>query len=95
MCIRDRPSAVICLGVIIEGETAHAELVATSVTDQLLNLSLAYNTPVIHEVLLVDNLEQAAARCMGVEINRGTDAARTAASMLEVCKELTKTTRSR
>lgn len=91
----EEPSAVICLGLILEGETAHAELVATSVTDQLLNLSLQYDTPVVHEVLLVETHEQAHARCLGVEMNRGVDAARAAASMMEVCKELTRATRSR
>lgn len=89
------PAAVICLGLILEGETAHAELVATSVTEQLLALSLAYSVPVIHEVLLVDNHEQAQARCLGTEKNRGVDAARAAAGMIEVCKELTRTVRPR
>lgn len=91
----EAPSAVICLGLILEGETAHAELVATAVTDQLLQLSVNYSTPVIHEVLLVDTHEQANARCLGTEINRGVDAARAAANMLEVSKELTKVARAR
>ena len=91
----EEPTAVICLGLILEGETAHAELVANSVTDQLLQLSVLYSTPVIHEVLLVETHEQAHARCLGVEINRGVDAARAAASMMEVCKELTKVARAR
>ena len=84
------PSTIICLGLIIDGETAHADLVATAVTDQLLNLSLSYSIPIIHEVLLVNNQQQAHARCIGREKNRGVDAARAAAGMLEVCKELTR-----
>lgn len=84
----EKPSAVICLGVIFEGETAHADLIATSVTDQLMAMSLEFNTPVIHEVLLLETQEQAHARCIGGEINRGTDAANTAATMLEVVREL-------
>lgn len=91
----EQPTAVLCLGLILEGETAHADLVATSVTDRLLDLSLQFNTPVIHEVLLVETHEQAHARCLGVEMNRGIDAARSAASMMEVCKELTRTARTR
>ena len=86
----EEPVAVICLGLIIDGETAHADLVATSVTDQLLKLSLDYTVPVIHEVLLVDNHQQAHARCVGTEKNRGVDAARATAGMIEVCKELTR-----
>jgi len=87
----EKPQAIICLGLILEGETAHAELIASSVTDQLLSLSLNNNIPIIHEVLLVENQEQAIARCLGDKINRGTDAARAAAEMIGVCKELTKT----
>lgn len=91
----ESPSAVICLGVIIEGETAHADLVATAVTDQLLALSLHFNTPVIHEVLLVETEEQAHARCLGTQKNRGTDAAQAATGMIEVCKELFRSARAR
>ena len=91
----ESPTAVLCLGLIIEGETAHADVVATAVTDQLLKLSLQFSIPVVHEVLLVETHEQAAARCMGTEMNRGTDAARAAASMMEVCKELTRVARTR
>lgn len=91
----EQPTAVICLGLILEGDTAHAELVANSVTDQLLKLSLQFSVPVIHEVLLVETHEQAHARCLGVEKNRGVDAANAVASMLDVCKELTRTARAR
>ncbi len=91
----EQPAAVICLGLILEGETAHAELIATSVTDQLLSLSLQYETPVVHEVLLVDNHQQAQDRCLGTEKNRGVDAARAAAGMIDVCKELTRVARAR
>ncbi|MBK1834072.1 6,7-dimethyl-8-ribityllumazine synthase [Roseibacillus ishigakijimensis] len=83
--------AIVCLGVIIEGATAHADLVAESVTDSLLNLSVAYGKPVIHEVLLVKTHEQAKERCLeDNDLNRGRDAARAAAGMIEVCKELTR-----
>ncbi|MDP0491007.1 MAG: 6,7-dimethyl-8-ribityllumazine synthase [Verrucomicrobiota bacterium JB023] len=84
----ENPAAVICLGVIIEGETAHADLIATSVTDSLLAMSLQYEVPVIHEVLLVETEEQARARCLGTELNRGKDAANAAAAMVEVSREL-------
>lgn len=91
----ESPSAVICLGLIIEGETAHADLVATAVTDQLLALSLQFNIPVIHEVLLVENEAQAEARCLGTQMNRGMDAAQAVVGMVEVCKELSRSARTR
>ncbi len=70
--------AIIALGVIIEGETAHGDLVARTVTHALMDISLRFRTPVIHEVLLVKNVEQAEARTTGTEKNRGIEAARAA-----------------
>ena len=75
-----RFQAIIALGVIIEGETEHANLVAESVTTALLDISLKYRLPVIHQVLLVKNESQAKERCMGNEHNRGVEAARAAVS---------------
>jgi 6,7-dimethyl-8-ribityllumazine synthase len=84
----EEPSCVMALGVIIRGETAHAELVARSVTDGLQQLALQFNTPVIHEVLLLDDEDQAEERCLNEESNRGHEAARAAATMIEVFGEL-------
>ena len=84
----EEPNCVIALGVIIRGETAHADLVSSSVTDALQQLALEYNTPVIHDVLLVEDEAQAQVRCLGEEMNRGIEAARAAAAMVEVFSEL-------
>ncbi|NIP92625.1 MAG: 6,7-dimethyl-8-ribityllumazine synthase, partial [Akkermansiaceae bacterium] len=84
----EEPVCVIALGVLIRGETAHADLVAGSVTDALQQLALEYKTPVIHEVLLVANEEQARERCLGDNMNRGVEAARAAATMVEIFSEL-------
>lgn len=84
LCRRGAFSAVIALGVIIRGETAHADLVATSVTDGLQNIAIEHGTPIIHEVLLVDTERHAFERCMGTEINRGIEAARAAAGMADL-----------
>lgn len=88
---RLRPAAVIGLGVIIRGATAHADLVARSVTDALQSLAVQHKIPVINEVLLVDDEKQAYARCIGANLNRGREAARAAASMVDVFHELDRT----
>jgi 6,7-dimethyl-8-ribityllumazine synthase len=76
-------TVVVALGVIIQGETAHARLIAEAVTRSLLELSLRFRIPVIHEVLLVENEDQARRRCLEAELNRGTEAARIAVHTMQ------------
>ena len=54
-----RCDAVVALGVVIKGETAHFEHVCRSVTDGLTRVALDESTPVAHGVLTVDTVEQA------------------------------------
>jgi len=54
-----RYDAVVALGVVIRGATAHFEYVCRSVTDGLTRVSLDESTPVAHGVLTVENAEQA------------------------------------
>jgi len=91
VALRGGVDAIIALGVIIEGETQHAALIAKSVTFALQQVSLAQHVPIIHEVLLVKNEEQARVRCLGEEINRGTEAARCAARMVQTMSGLRNT----
>lgn len=81
-------SAVIALGVIIRGATAHADLVGSSVTTALQDIAVERRCPVIHEVLLVNTEEDARERCLGTRINRGAEAARTAAAMADIFHQL-------
>jgi 6,7-dimethyl-8-ribityllumazine synthase len=84
----EAPTCVIALGVIIQGQTEHANLVGSAVTDALQNLAVQYTTPIINEVLLLENEEQADQRCLDEDLNRGIEAARAAATMVEVFNEL-------
>ena len=84
----DRYQAIIALGLIIQGETAHATLIAQSVTSALLDISLAHRVPVIHGILLVENEEQARARCISQEFNRGVEAARAAVSAARTLRDI-------
>jgi 6,7-dimethyl-8-ribityllumazine synthase len=84
------PDAILAFGVIFDGETLHASLIATAVTEALLKISLASAIPILHEVLVVKNDEQAKARCLSPEINRGTEAARAAARILQALGQIRK-----
>lgn len=87
--LRDsQADAVIALGLILRGETEHGDLVAAAVTDGLQKIAISHGIPVIHEVLIVENDEQAIARCLGEEINRGTEAARVAVNMISLFRKM-------
>jgi 6,7-dimethyl-8-ribityllumazine synthase len=53
-----------------------------------MQIQLAHEIPVIHEVLLLENEAQAGARCLNPKHNRGTEAAQTALVMARVLKSL-------
>lgn len=81
--------AVICLGVIMQGQTSHAQHVGEAVTAGLMQLAVTTGVPMIHEVLVFTSAEQARVRCLGREFNRGAEAAQTALKMAAVMRELT------
>ncbi len=57
-----RCDAVVALGVVIRGETAHFDYVCRAVTDGLVRVSLDESVPVAHGVLTVETESQAWAR---------------------------------
>jgi 6,7-dimethyl-8-ribityllumazine synthase len=83
-----RPSAIICLGVILRGETTHAQHIGEAVSQALMQIQITHGVPVIHEVLLLENRQQAEARCVDPKHNRGLEAAQTAVAMARVLAQL-------
>lgn len=88
VALKKDADAIIALGVILEGETAHARQLGDTVTHSLQQISLEHGVPVIHAVLSLKDKEQARKRCLEKEINRGTEAARAAFAMTNVMAEL-------
>ena len=80
--------AIIACGVILQGETNHAQNLSRSVTDALQRIAVQEAVPVINVVLSFDNEDQARARCLENKINRGTEAARAAVEIANVLSEL-------
>ena len=79
-----RFAAIICLGVILRGETVHAAHIGEAVSSALMEIQLKHELPVVHEVLLLENEQQARARCLSRTHNRGKEAAQTALMMSAV-----------
>lgn len=74
--------AVICLGSVIRGETAHFDFVCQACSQGVKDVALKMNLPVIFGVLTDDNEDQAIARSGGKLGNKGDEAAITAIKMV-------------
>ena len=85
---RHSADAIIACGVILQGETNHAQNLSRSVTGALQRIAVERGVPVINMVLSFDNEDQARERCLGKKINRGTEAARAAVEIVSVLSEL-------
>ncbi len=83
-----RYAAIICLGVIFQGETSHAQHIGWGVTHALAQIQVQQRMPVIHGVFVFDKEKHARVRCLGKKHNRGTETARTALEMARVMKNL-------
>jgi 6,7-dimethyl-8-ribityllumazine synthase len=90
VALKNKADAIVALGVILQGKTAHAQHLGEVVTHALQQISLEHGVPVIHAVLSLNNEEQARKRCLEDKINRGTEAARAAFEMANLVAELRK-----
>ena len=88
LAFQEKPDAIIACGVILKGETSHAENLSRSVTDALQRIAVEHGVPVINAVLSFDDEDQARERCLEDNINRGTEAGRAAVDIANVMSDL-------
>ena len=81
LALSGRYDAIVCLGAVIRGATAHFDYVASSVASGISTVALEANLPVIFGVLTTDTIEQAIERAGTKAGNKGSEAAVTAIEM--------------
>jgi len=80
--------AVICLGVVIRGETPHFDYVAGQAAAGIMQASMDTGIPVMFGVVTANTVEQALARCGGDVGNKGYEAAMSAIEMANLLREM-------
>lgn len=82
--------SVICLGVLIKGQTPHFDYIAAEATKGIAKTALDTGLPVIYGMVTADTLEHAIERAGTKAGNKGWDAAEAAIEMVNLYKELKK-----
>lgn len=80
--------AVVALGTVIRGGTAHFEFVAGEASSGLAGVAMNSDIPVAFGVLTTENIEQAIERAGTKAGNKGAEAALTALEMINVLKAI-------
>jgi 6,7-dimethyl-8-ribityllumazine synthase len=83
-----RYAAVVCLGCVIRGETAHFEYVASQAAAGIMQVALSTGVPVTFGVLTTDTVEQALNRAGLKGGNKGADAALAAIELVNLLPRL-------
>lgn len=81
-------AAIVCLGAVIRGETAHFEYVAGQAAAGVAAASRETGVPILFGVQTTETLEQALDRAGGKDGNKGYDAALGAMEMASLLSQL-------
>jgi 6,7-dimethyl-8-ribityllumazine synthase len=81
-------NAIICLGVVIRGATAHFDHVAGQVASGVASAALSTNLPILFGVLTTENIEQAVERAGTKSGNKGAETATAAIEMANLLRAL-------
>ena len=80
--------AVVGLGAVVQGATAHAALINETTARAFTEIALETGVPVVDGVVSADNLEQAVERCGTKQGNKGFSAMQAAIETANVMKGL-------
>ena len=83
--------AIVCLGVVLKGDTYHFEMIMDECVRGLGEVSRASRVPIVNEVLPVTELAHAEARAADDEFNKGIEAAAAAIEIIHWRRRLATT----
>ncbi len=89
LCKSGKYDAVIAIGCVIRGETAHFDYVCSAVAQGIKDCNILTDVPTIFCLLTDDTKEQSIARSGGALGNKGVEAAVTALKMIDFRKKAT------
>jgi 6,7-dimethyl-8-ribityllumazine synthase len=90
LALSARYDAIVCLGAVIRGATAHFDYVAGAVSGGISNVALETGVPVIFGVITTETIEQAIERAGTKMGNKGFEAAVAAMEMADLMPKLQK-----
>ena len=88
MATRKGIDAVVALGAVVQGATAHADLINETTARAFSQISVETGVPVLDGVVSAENLEQAVERCGTKQGNKGFGAMQAAVEMANVLKKI-------
>ena len=88
LAVSGRYDAVVGLGAVVQGATAHADLINQATAKAFEEISVETGVPVLDGVVSAENLEQAVERCGTKQGNKGFSAMQSAVEMVNVLKAL-------
>ncbi|HEY6579740.1 MAG TPA: 6,7-dimethyl-8-ribityllumazine synthase [Rubrobacter sp.] len=88
MALSGRYDAVICLGAVIRGATAHFDYVAGGAASGISSVALETGLPVIFGVITTETIEQAIERAGTKMGNKGFEAAASAIEMADLVPKI-------
>ena len=90
LALSGRYDAVVCLGAVIRGATAHFDYVAGGVASGISSVALETNLPIVFGVITTDTIEQSIERAGTKAGNKGFEAAVTALEMSSLMEQIDK-----